>query len=206
MPSNLRLPTATVEDINKLLKKYTTRSPTDKEDPLPGVIFNVVDRLGNSLVCAGDGPRDVTIPDASVDGKTVLFMGSLTKLVTVIATLIIVERGLIGLDDWETLYKLVPELAEKKILKGFDANEEPILEEVPASAPKITLRLLLANISGFGTTFFSEDLWEFFEKDIWQDDVWGGWEMMAKMPLINIPGEKWNYGVSSELSMPNTHR
>lgn len=190
------LSAATVEEVKKLVKQYTTRQPTDTEDPLPGVIFNVVDRFGKTLVCATAGPRDITVPEVSVDSETILFMGSLTKLVTVIATLMLVERGLIGLDDWEALYKLVPELAEKMILKGFDAEEEPILEKVPESAPKISLRLLLANISGFGTTFFSEKLWEYYEKDIWHDDIWGGWESMVKMPLIDAPGEKWNYGVS----------
>ena len=136
------------------------------------------------------------MPDVGVDDKTILFMGTVTKLVTSVACLILVERGVIGLDDWETLYDAVPELATRKILKGFNADEEPILEDIPASAPKFTLRLLLSDLCGFGTTLFSDDLWEFFDKDISQDDLWGGWESVLRMPLIEVPGKTWIFGVS----------
>lgn len=190
-----RVPASTVDEINKLMNQYTTLT-TDQGDPLPGVVFSAVDRLGNTLVSAGCGPRDISVPDVGVDDQTILFMGTMTKIVTTVACLILVERGVIGLDDCEALYNAVPELATKKILKGFNEDEEPILEDIPASAPKLTLRLLLSDLSGFGTSLSSDDLWEFFDKDISQDDLWGGWEAMLKMPLIEVPGKKWNSSVS----------
>lgn len=39
----------------------------------------------------------------------------------------LVEQGLIGLDD--DLRPLVPQLGQMQILKGFDSDEKPILED-----------------------------------------------------------------------------
>lgn len=47
----------------------------------------------------------------------------------------IIERGLIELDD--DVQPLVPELADMQILRGFDADEKPILED---NTRPITLR------------------------------------------------------------------
>lgn len=74
------------------------------------------------------------------DGKAisedaVFQLASSTKLLTTIATLQIVERGLFGLDD--DVASQLPDLAEQPILKGFDENDKPILEK---RKNKITLR------------------------------------------------------------------
>ena len=182
-----------------LLHKFTSPSsnpdPENPLDPLPGMMYSIVDREGRELFCHGEGARDILYPEVPIDDKTVMFLGSLTKLVTAIGCLIAVEEGRIALDDWEALYKIVPEIPAKQILMGFDEDYEPIWKDVPEHCPKITMRLLLTHISGFGTTFFSEDLWDFHERDIWQDDIFGGWEWMEQSPLINEPGAVWQYGV-----------
>ena len=54
-------------------------------------------------------------------------LASSTKLLTSIAALQVVERGLFGLDD--DVAKILPELAKQPILKGFDDDDKPILEE-----------------------------------------------------------------------------
>lgn len=62
-----------------------------------------------------------TRPDA------VFFLASSTKLLTSIAALQCVERGLFGLD--QDVASQLPELAEQPILKGFDAEDKPILQK-----------------------------------------------------------------------------
>jgi CubicO group peptidase (beta-lactamase class C family) len=59
----------------------------------------------------------------------------MSKLVTSICLLQLVEKGLITLG--EDLRPRVPELAAMQILKGFDKDEQPILEDNKNS---ITLR------------------------------------------------------------------
>ena len=58
---------------------------------------------------------------------TVMFTASCTKLMTTIAALQCVERGLVSLD--EDTGKVLPELAGQKILTGFEEGGEPILVE-----------------------------------------------------------------------------
>lgn len=53
-------------------------------------------------------------------------LASMTKLLTSIAALQLVEAGLIKLDD--DVSKILPEVGQQKILKGFD-GDSPILED-----------------------------------------------------------------------------
>lgn len=52
---------------------------------------------------------------------------SSSKLMTSIAALQIIEKGLIGLD--EDVCPHLPELAAKQVLKGFGSDDKPILEK-----------------------------------------------------------------------------
>ena len=49
----------------------------------------------------------------------------MTKIFTAVAVMIVVERGLISLND--DISKVVPELAEPEILVGFEEGENGIL-------------------------------------------------------------------------------
>jgi CubicO group peptidase (beta-lactamase class C family) len=68
-------------------------------------------------------------------GDAVCWVASLTKLVTAISAMQLVEKGTIGLDD--DVRSVVPELSNKDILKGFDNDGKAIL--VKQTKP-ITLR------------------------------------------------------------------
>jgi len=65
----------------------------------------------------------------------VFLLASQTKLLTAVAALQVVERGLIALDD--SVEELVPELAAQQVLTGFDEVEKPVLE---ARTAPITFR------------------------------------------------------------------
>lgn len=59
----------------------------------------------------------------------------MTKIITITAIMQLVERGEIGLDD--DVRPRIPELAKMQILRGFDDNDKPILED---NTKTITLR------------------------------------------------------------------
>lgn len=63
------------------------------------------------------------------------WVASMTKLVTAVCAMQLVEKGLIGLDD--DVRPLIPQLAKAKILKGFVGADIPYLEE---NTDPITLR------------------------------------------------------------------
>jgi hypothetical protein len=89
----------------------------------------------------------------SVDDKTakdiqedaVFLLASQTKLLTAFSAMLVVERGLIGLDD--DVSELLPELGGQKVLRGFEddgnGGERAVLEEREG---KLTLRYVLLKV------------------------------------------------------------
>jgi len=59
----------------------------------------------------------------------------MTKLVTAVSVMQLVEKGKVGIND--DLGKLIPELANKEIIKGFGDDGKPIFTK--ATRP-VTLR------------------------------------------------------------------
>lgn len=80
--------------------------------------------LGKSLY-AGSAGRLNSKSDAAFDEDAVCEIASMTKLVTAVAVMQVVEKGLVELDD--DLGEVLPELSELEVLEGFDSNEQPKL-------------------------------------------------------------------------------
>ena len=99
---------------------------------------------------------------------------SMSKAITTVAALQLVEKGLIGLDD--SLNELMPEMVSIPILK-----EDGSLVQSDAV---ITLRQLLNNTSGFGSVFFSSRLYNFNLEN---------WDYKDK-PRLFLPGTSFAYG------------
>jgi CubicO group peptidase (beta-lactamase class C family) len=117
---------------------------------------------------------------------TRFWIASCTKALTSLAALLVVEDGLIGLDD--PLGPVLPGLAAPKVLTGFDDAGQPLLR--PAVRP-ITLRRLLSHTSGFAYPFTSPALDRYATAT-------GQNQMSAEapdFPLLFEPGEGWIYGI-----------
>lgn len=154
------------------------------EGKVPGVVAIAVNEDGNFYEgtagkrALGDGP-DMTL-------DTVFWLASMTKAITSIAAMQLVERQLVTLD--EPLAAKLPQLAEVQVLEGFDENNEPRFR-----APKrqITLRHLLTHTAGFAYPVLNADLWKLHQQT--------GQTMTAlDMPMVTDPGERWEYGVATD--------
>lgn len=153
------------------------------EGVIPGAVLLAKSKHGSSYTMAlGDGYT----PD------TVFALASMTKLLTCVAALQLVEAGLIGLDDDVTTKQLLPELGKKKILKGFDKKGRPVLKD---RKKKMTLRHLLTHSSGCGYTFLNDDLKTFNGGVAWPGPAGSrSVEERFDYPLLFEPGEGWAYG------------
>lgn len=100
-----------------------------------------------------------------VSADTVFWIASCTKLMTTIAALQCIERGLLNLDDGAALAKILPEYGAPEVLSGFEEDGSPRL--APAKN-KITMRAMLTHTSGMGYEFLSPKLqkWKEFSKAV----------------------------------------
>lgn len=120
--------------------------------------------------------------------QTIFRIASMTKPVTAVAAMQLVDRGKLKLDD--PVGRYVPELAHLQVLEGFAADGHPILR--PAAGP-VLLRHLLTHTSGFAY-------------DVWDADMLRFTEYLQKSkapapevtPLRFDPGARWEYGYSMD--------
>jgi CubicO group peptidase (beta-lactamase class C family) len=62
-----------------------------------------------------------------IQEDAIFLLASQTKLLTAVAALQLVEQGLIKIHD--NVEELLPELAKQPVLRGFDTDDKPILED-----------------------------------------------------------------------------
>ena len=111
----------------------------------------IADKDGDLLnYAAGFRDEDSLV---KMEHDSIIQIASMTKLVTTIAILQLVEKEKIALDNQIDFY--LPELANLKILKGFDQGSPVYVE--PSRRP--TVRELITHTSGFTYDFLDEDVY-----------------------------------------------
>lgn len=117
-------------------------------------------------------------------------IASMTKAIVSVAALQLVEQGRLSLDA--PLDDVLPDLANPQVIDGFDEDGNARLR--PAKRA-ITLRHLLTHTSGFGYEFMSADLVRARGPS---GSPPPGSKAALIAPLLFDPGEKWEYGVSTD--------
>lgn len=123
--------------------------------------------------------------DQAVDARTLFWIASMTKPVTSVAAMQLVEAGKLSLDA--PIGALLPELAHPRILE--DGRLRP-------AAQKITLRHLLTHTAGFSYPFASADYAAYIAAQPAAPAV--GTRAALNLPLLFEPGERWEYGFSTD--------
>jgi CubicO group peptidase (beta-lactamase class C family) len=136
---------------------------------------------------------------------TIFRITSMTKPILGLATMMLVEEGVLALD--EPVDRLLPELADRKVLKRIDG---PLDETVPARRP-ITVDDLLTFRMGHGLLFeptfdppfpivtAAKDLELVMgppdPRTPHDPDEW--LRRFATLPVMHQPGERWQYNTGS---------
>ncbi|KAH0428807.1 beta-lactamase [Colletotrichum camelliae] len=158
---------------------------------IPGVMLFARDKSGDFQYSHIFGDNLKTGKPLSADD--VLTLASVTKLLTTIAALQLVERGILPLDS--DVAHHVPALAQKPILTGFSASGAPV--EVPRQQP-ITLRHLLTHSAGNSYDFLDSATREWQAHHGLKPTRGATVEERFAYPLIYEPGAGWAYSCSSD--------
>ena len=155
-----------------------------------GAVARIVSR-GEILCSAAAGLRTVDDETAApMSTDTVCWIASMTKAVTGVAAMQLVERGELELDAPAS--GVLPMLGTVGVLEGFDEEGNPQLR--PARAP-ITLRQLLTHTAGFAYEIWSEDLLRYHEVT-GTPTIRTCRRAALDAPALHDPGERWLYGTS----------
>ena len=121
----------------------------------------------------------------------IIQVASMTKLITTIAALQLMEQGKLDLDSPISLY--APELKDLQVLKGFDADDNPIFEKAER-AP--TARELMTHTAGYVYEFWNADSLKAAQLGVSPSLLNGGNYLAA--PLAFQPGTAWEYGINTD--------
>jgi len=171
---------------------------------LPGLV---------TLVACGDDVQIDAIGTPSFVDSTPLApdaifrIASLTKPITAVATMSLIEEGRLGLED--PIDELVPELADRQVLTAIGAD----LDDTVAANRPITVEDLLSFRLGFGSVMappgsypiqraeaelglqsIGGPPWPPVAHDV---DSWIG--ALGSLPLMYQPGEQWLYNTSAQV-------
>ena len=151
----------------------------------------------------------MAVGGAAMQRDTLFRIASITKPVTAVAVLSLVDDGLLALD--EPVERLLPELADRRVLRRPDGA---LQDTVPARRA-ITVRDLLTFTWGFGmqgAIFVSSQPWPILTATIERQlsafgppqpastpdpDTWMA--RLGELPLMVQPGQMWLYQTGSQV-------
>jgi CubicO group peptidase (beta-lactamase class C family) len=181
---------------------------SDGLDAVDAVVQNAVDHgliAGAVTLTARHGKivrrqligADHRFPRKPLREDTIFHIFSMTKPITGLAMGILADRGLWHPDD--LVAKHLPELADRKVLAGFDRKGQPILEEAEHQPTMIEL---MTHRAGFGygqddkqpeTRLYKKA--QPLKAGSLDDFV----ARLATLPLAYQPGSRWQYSLSMDV-------
>ena len=166
---------------------------------LPGVAI-LIQQHGRPVYLKCFGVRDVT-SQRPMTPDTIFALHSMTKPITSLAAMMLIDAGKLALDD--PVSKYIPTFGNMQVgLEMTDAQGEATLKLVPA-ARQVTIMDLLRHTSGISYEYIGG---EWVLKAYSQAHLFAGKfdnkefaGRIAKLPLARQPGTLWRYGHSTDV-------
>jgi len=155
---------------------------------------SLVARNGRIVDWRAYGKRDLEA-GLPMEKDTICRIYSMSKIVTSVAVLSLLEEARFRLDD--PIGDYLPELARMKVLTGGTV-EKPLLAD--AKVP-ITIRHLLTHTSGLTYDFGDGTIDKIFRevKPFEAASMGEFLQRVSRLPLAHEPGERFTYGVSTDV-------
>lgn len=130
-------------------------------------------------------------------------IASQTKAITSVAVMMLMEQGKLLLDD--PVSKYIPSFANPRVLDKFN-EKDSTYTTIPAKR-EVTVRDLLTHTSGLGyAQIGSKEANSIYYKNkltagllVTDDKLLDAMTRLGKLPLMHQPGEKWTYGLNTDL-------
>ena len=194
-PEEIGLSSEQLDRIGRILRADVERGR------IPGAVV-IVARKGRIAYLDSVGFRDKA-SGAAMTPDAIFRIASMTKPLTSVAAMMLYEDGKLFLSD--PVSKYIPELANRQVgvEKVDPVTGKTVYYTVPAES-EMTVQDLLRHTSGFtygnrGTTHVHK-LYEGgisgLSRELTPQEFI---ERLAKLPLLNQPGTKWEYGVSTDV-------
>jgi len=181
--------------IDDLLKEHV------KLGNIPGAAALIV-RNGKIVYYKAFGYSDIEKKSA-LKKDDIFRIASQSKAITSLAVMMLWEEGKFLLD--EPVSKYIPEFENPRVLEGFNSEDSTYSTE-PARR-EITIRHLLTHSSGIDYAVIGSPEFKAIyakaavpsgignDRDILADKM----KVLAGMPLKHQPGERWTYGLNSDV-------
>jgi CubicO group peptidase (beta-lactamase class C family) len=160
----------------------------------------LIQQHGKPVYRESFGVQDV-VSKAPITDQTIFRLFSMTKAITSVAAMALVDEGKLKLDD--PVSKYIPAFAEVKVgVEKKAADDTRTLELVPPDRPPTVLDLM-RHTSGITYGFYGDSL---VRKAYAAANLYAGdfdlaefAERIARLPLHNQPGSLWQYGHSTDV-------
>src|SRR6478736_3196831 len=160
----------------------------------------LIQQHGKPVYHESFGVQDV-VSKAPITDQTIFRLFSMTKAITSVVAMALVDEGKLKLED--PISKYIPSFANVKVgVESKAADGTKTLELVPPNRPPTVLDLM-RQTSGITYGFYGDSL---VRKAYKAADIYAGdydlaefAERIAKLPLHNQPGALWQYGHSTDI-------
>jgi CubicO group peptidase (beta-lactamase class C family) len=166
---------------------------------IPGAVL-LIQQHGKPVYHEFFGVQDV-VSKAPMTDNTIFRSYSMTKPITSVAAMMLIDEGRLNLDD--PLAKYIPSFAKAKVgVEKKAENGEKVLELVPVNRP-ITILDLMTHTSGITYGFYGDSMVRraYGNAKIYDGDFDNAEfaERIAQLPLAEQPGTLWDYGHSTDV-------
>lgn len=160
----------------------------------------LVQRHGKPVYFKSFGKIDVTTGEPMTP-EAIFRIFSMTKPVTSVAAMMLVDDGKLKLDD--PVSKYIPSFADTKVgVETKAENGDPVLKLVPLDRP-VTIEDLLRQSAGIPYGFYGKSLVRsaYTNANLYAEgtDNAAVAEKIARLPLAEQPGTLWDYGHSMDV-------
>jgi CubicO group peptidase (beta-lactamase class C family) len=169
------------------------------ERHIPGAVV-MIQRQGKTLYLEAFGWRDEA-KKVPMTTDTIFQIYSMTKPITTVAALMLVDDGKLRLDD--PVAKYIPAFADTKVgVERKNAEGATVLELVPQERP-MTIEDLMRHSSGITTGSYGDSLVRkaYAASNLYEGDFDNAQlaDRVARLPLAEQPGTEWDYGLSTDV-------